>query len=216
MPIESRFSVPVPNCSIQSWILNTTTTGPLANEKAWIDADNPRTRYLTYSSAHLLAKRIAVGLIDHGVRPGDRVLVFSGNTILFPAIMLGIWMAGGVFTGANPGYVPRELAYQLKDSEARIMIAAEKCWDTAMRAVALAGMREEDVFALDDSIPGLDDESGWQFLEPQHWSQLLGSKEKGEAFRWGEPKDPTTTTCTLNYSSGTVSISSSGSHLRGR
>lgn len=203
MVIESRFSVPVPNWSIQKWIL-CSCCDPLPDKKVWIDADNPDTRYLTLSSARLLAKRIAVGLLEHGLRPGDRVLVFSGNNVVFPAVMLGIWMAGGVFTGANPSYVARELAYQLEDSGARIMLAASKSWEVALQAASMVGMDCGNVFAFDGSIPGLDQVKSIASTEPQHWTRLVASEEKGEMFVWDEPLDSSTTTCTLNYSSGTV------------
>lgn len=203
MAIESRFSVPVPNCSIQKWIFGS-CCDPLPDRKTWIDADNPNTQYLTLSSARLLAKRIAVGLLEHGLRPGDRVLVFSGNNVVFPVVMLGIWMAGGIFTGANPNFVPRELAYQLKDSGATIMLAATKSWKVAAQAAAMVGMGSGKVFTFDGSIPDLNDAENTTAAELQSWTRLVVSKEKGEKFVWDEPLDSSTATCTLNYSSGTV------------
>jgi acyl-CoA synthetase (AMP-forming)/AMP-acid ligase II len=138
MVLQSRFSISVPNCSIQKWIFGS-SSGPLlhGDSKAWVDADNPDTRFLTFAVARQLAKRVAVGLIESGIQPGDRVLVISGNSIIFPAVMLGIWMAGAIFTGANPGLMTRELAYQLRDSEAKFMLAAEPCWDTALEAAGM-------------------------------------------------------------------------------
>lgn len=207
MPIESRFSVAVPQCSIQSWILNLNEPSqPLSNSKAWIDASNP-SRYLTYASAHDLAKRVAVGLQHHGISRGDRVLVFAGNSITFPVLVLGIWMFGAIFTGANPGYTARELAYQLEDSGARTMIAAEGSWDVALQAAELAGLERENVFRLDGWVPGIDEKKKLPESErAQHWGNLLGSEEEAAAFTWEEPRNPRETTCTLNYSSGTVRV----------
>jgi acyl-CoA synthetase (AMP-forming)/AMP-acid ligase II len=206
MVIKSRFSVGIPNCSIQKWIFGS-CSDPLPDRKAWIDADNPTARYLTISSGRLLAKRIAVGLLEHGIQPGDRVLVLSGNSVVFPAVILGIWMAGGIFTAANPSYVARELAYQLKDSGATAMIATSTSWDVAVQAAGMVGMDPEDMFVLDDTIPGLDETERVTVAGTQHWTKLLASKEKGEAFVWEEPADSKTVTCTLNYSSGTVRLS---------
>ena len=203
MVIESRFSVGIPNCSIQKWIFGSCSY-PLPDRKAWIDADNPTTRYLTLSTGRLLAKRIAVGLREHGVQPGDRVLVLTGNSVVFPAIILGIWMAGGIFTAANPSYVARELAYQLKDSGARVMIAASASWDVAVQAAEMVAMEQGNMFVLDDTIPGLDETGRVTVAGTQHWTKLVASTEKGEAFVWDEPVNSKTATCTLNYSSGTV------------
>lgn len=207
MPIESRFSVAVPQCSIQSWIFNLNERSQsLSNRKAWIDASNP-SRYLTYASAHNLAKRLAVGLHQHGINRGNRVLVFAGNSVTFPALVLGIWMSGAVFTGANPGYTASELAYQLEDSGAMIMIATESSWDAALQAAELAGLEKGRVFQLDGWVPGIDEKKELHESERvQHWGNLLGSEEEAAAFMWEEPRNPHEMTCTLNYSSGTVRI----------
>lgn len=205
MVIKSRFSTDVPNCSVQQWLFGS-SSNPLPEKKAWIDADNPTTKFLTISSARLLAKRIAVGLLERGLQPGDRVLVFSGNNVVFPAIMLGVWMAGGIFTGANPSYVARELAFQLKDSGARFMLAADSSWGVAMDAAGVVGMASENIFVLDDTVPGGEDMAKMSLEEPQHWTRLLASREKAEAFEWTEPADSKTVTCALNYSSGTVCV----------
>ncbi|MBE3042568.1 AMP-binding protein, partial [Candidatus Bathyarchaeota archaeon] len=83
MPIQSRWTEPVPNCSIQQWIFGSSFDA-LSDRKAFIDADHPDTKFLTFADYRLAAKQIAVGLQAAGLRRGDRVLVFSGNTIYFP------------------------------------------------------------------------------------------------------------------------------------
>lgn len=178
------------------------------DSKAWIDADNPDTRFLTYSAARLLAKRVAAGLIKSGLQPGDRVLVISSNSVVFPAVMLGICMAGGIFTGANPGLMTRELAFQLRDSEAKLMLAAECCWDIAVEAGSMVGLAKDKIFLLDGNIPGLDPDRP---VSPQHWEMLLAPVDIAEGFEWEEPADSREATCTLNYSSGTVRISNGDS-----
>ncbi|KAH7148520.1 hypothetical protein EDB81DRAFT_465225 [Dactylonectria macrodidyma] len=205
MPIKSRFSVPVPNCSIQQWVFGS-PSGPLPDKKAWIDADRPETHFLTYTQGRLLAKRIAVGLIEDGVKPGDRVLLYSGNSIFFPAIAMGVWMAGAVFTGANHGYVARELAFQLKDSGACLMIAVESNFEAALEAASLVGMKHDRVFMFDSTLP----DSAQVEKQPQgdsrHWTELIASETKGDEFVWVEPEDSKTVTCGLNYSSGTTGV----------
>ncbi|KAF4447301.1 hypothetical protein F53441_9144 [Fusarium austroafricanum] len=204
MPIESRFSVSVPNCSIQQWIFGS-PSGPLPDKKAFIDADNPQHRYFTYDQARLFSKRIAVGLIDNGLEPGDRVLLFASNSIFFPVIAMGIWMAGGIFTGANPGYVTRELAHQLKDSETLFMIAAEGVIEVALAAASQVGMKTSQVFLLDSTW--LDSAVETQAQEgSRHWTELIASKSKGEKFAWVEPNNSKDSVCSLNYSSGTTGI----------
>ncbi|KAI9900781.1 hypothetical protein N3K66_005043 [Trichothecium roseum] len=207
MVIESRFSISIPECSFPQWIFGS-CSGPLPDRKAWIDAEDP-SRFITFRSARLLAKRIAVGLVKHGLEPGDRVLVSAGNSIYFPPLMLGIWMAGGVFTGANPGYVSRELAHQLRDSQARIMIAAEASLGVALEAAKLAGVESSNVFLFDSSVPGSDGAlaaAATARMGLEHWTTLIAPVEEGDKFEWFEPADPKEALCTLNYSSGTTGL----------
>ncbi|KAI5467167.1 hypothetical protein BGZ63DRAFT_19284 [Mariannaea sp. PMI_226] len=205
MPIKSRFSVPVPNCSIQQWVFGS-PSGPLPDKKAWIDPDRPDTHFLTYTEGRLLAKRLAVGLIEAGLKEGDRLLVYSGNSIFYPIAAMGVWMAGGIFSGANSGYVARELAFQLKDSGACMMFASAERFDVALEAASLAGMNHDRVFLFDSPPPdSLEPES----LPPngsRHWTELVAARSKGDDFVWSEPGDSSTVTCCLNYSSGTTGV----------
>ena len=206
MVIQSRFDAQIPKCSIQTWLFGS-SSGPLhqGDSKAWIDADNPEDRFLTFSAARLLAKRIAIGLIDAGLNPSDRVLVVSENSVVFPTLMLGVWMAGGIFTGANPCLNTRELTFQLRDSQAKFVFASEACWKVAHEAAILVRLPPEQVFLVDGSIPDLDFIVGLDApLPKQHWARFWAPVERAEIFEWMEPDDARQTTCTLNYSSGTV------------
>lgn len=113
-------------------------------------------------------------------------------------------MAGGVFTGANPGYTTRELAFQLRDSEASIMIAAEGALGTAMEAAAEVGMAAGSIFMFDSSRPDSPAIDNMPRGGNRHWTDLVASRTKGDDFVWAEPQDSKSVVCTLNYSSGTV------------
>ncbi|KAH8169408.1 AMP-binding enzyme domain-containing protein [Sarocladium implicatum] len=206
MPIDSRFSVDIPRCSIQKWIFGS-SSGSLSDSKAWIDPDDPAC-YLSLSDARLLAKRIAVGLKDHGAQTGDRVLIFSGNSIYFPAIVLGIWLAGCVFTGASPAYTARELAFQLEDSKASVVLTTPENAQTALDAARSCGLSAEDIFLLQRKLDteAEDFESIPKSTSPRDWTHLIASKSRGHSFDWVEPQRPEDTICTLNYSSGTTGL----------
>lgn len=215
MPIHSRLTVPIPSCSLQQWIFGSATS-PLPDYRALIDADRPSTYYLTLEDYRLLAKRVALGLLDPlggGVRAGDRVLVFSGNTLLYAPVFLGILMAGAVFTGANPGFVARELAYQIADSGAVLVLAAEQGLDVALEAVQMAGLRRDRVFVLDSTPPPPSGSGvskavpkGDSKGTPRHWHELVASVDQATSWSWSEPADPATAPCCLNYSSGTTGV----------
>lgn len=116
---------------------------------------------------------------------------------------MGILMAGGIFTGANPTYVARELAYQLKDSDAKFLIAVDGSLDVAIDATSQIGMSKDRVFIFDDA--GFEG-TGKGRHGIRNWNTLFGSVEEANRFVWYDVKDPRETICCLNYSSGTTGV----------
>lgn len=207
MPLTSRWNLDIPNCSLQQWIFGN-SSGPLPNRQIFIDAENPR-RYLTLGDYRLYSKRVAAGLRAAGLQTGDRVLLFSGNNLFFPTIFLGVLMAGGIFTGANPTFVARELAFQLSNSGASFLFVAEQALPIALEATKAVGLPASRIFVFDDKAFDQDIETARSLTyqnNVRHWSALLVNKEDGDKFSWVEPKDADSTTCCLNYSSGTTGV----------
>ncbi|RYP31961.1 hypothetical protein DL767_005502 [Monosporascus sp. MG133] len=203
MVVTSRWSVPVPNCSIQKWVFGT-SFDPLSDEPQFIDPERPDTHFLSHADYRLWSKRVALGLQKAGLKPGDRVLLFSGNNMFTPVVFMGILMAGGIFTGANPSFVTRELAYQLKDSGASFLIAADTSMDTALEAAGQVGLPKDCVYSFDATA--LDPSPGEKISKVRHWTELLAPKGEAANFDWVEPADAQTTICCLNYSSGTTGV----------
>ncbi|KAI2473128.1 acetyl-CoA synthetase-like protein [Annulohypoxylon bovei var. microspora] len=203
MTIESRWSTPIPNCSLQKWVFGS-SFGPLLDTPQFIDPDRPETHFITQSDYRLWAKRFALGLTRAGLKLGDRVLLFSGNSLFTPAVFMGVLMAGGVFTGANPSFVPRELAYQVKDSGASFLIASDASIEIAVEAATQAGLPRSRVYSFDATA--LNPEPGKARLGTQHWTTLLASREEATKFDWVEPADSNEQICALNYSSGTTGV----------
>ncbi|KAK3325898.1 hypothetical protein B0H66DRAFT_549727 [Apodospora peruviana] len=215
MTIESRWKVPIPRCSLQQWIFGS-AYDPLPDNYCFIDPENPDTNFITTSDYRLLSKRVALGLQKAGLGPGDRVLVFSGNNLFFPSVFLGILMAGGIFTGANPTFVPRELAYQLRDSGATFLFVAQAALETALEAAKEAGLPKERIYVFGGETspaskvpqtaspgPGLKGRT----KGVRHWTEIItGNLGQAESWSWKEPSDPENTTCCLNYSSGTTGV----------
>ena len=82
-------------------------------------------RTLTYSQVDDISSRFASALISLGVKKGDRVAVFLPNIPQLVFAFYGILRAGGVVVTCNPIYKEKELAYQLGDSGAKIVIACK-------------------------------------------------------------------------------------------
>ncbi len=80
---------------------------------------------------------------------GERVALLLPNCLAFPPCVLGILRTGGTLVSINPQYTTRELAYQLADSGARILVAhasasitPELLTQTAVKHVLVLGSRE--------------------------------------------------------------------------
>src|ERR1700759_648328 len=151
MPIKSRWNIDIPEVTLPGYVFGS-PDAPLSSNPLLMDARSPEKHFLTAENYRLWCQRFAAGLRIAGLQKGERVLLFSGNTIFFPVVIVGTIMAGGIFTGANPTYVPSELAYPLKDSGARYLITADSSLDTALEAARQIGMDESRIFLFDDGI----------------------------------------------------------------
>nr|MDO8082396.1 long-chain fatty acid--CoA ligase [Candidatus Freyarchaeota archaeon] len=80
-----------------------------------------------YNRKQLLgwAERLATALYYLGVRKGDVVAIYLPNSVQFLVAYFGILLAGATVTAISPLFVPREVAYQLKDSGAETIITMD-------------------------------------------------------------------------------------------
>ena len=116
---------------------------------------------------------------------------------------MGVIMAGGIFTGANPTFVARELAYQLQDSGATYLVCADGSLDTGIEAAKIAGMGLDRVFVFDNAVF---DGRGGRRKGCRYWGELIAPVEEGVGFAWDDLSTPELAdrTLALNYSSGTT------------
>lgn len=210
MVIKSRWNYPTPAVSLPTFIFSSAHT-PLPTTPAYISAKDPEKYHLSLDGYRLYAKRLASGLRRAGLQPGERVMLFSGNTLFFPSVVMGVIMAEGIFTGANPTYVARELAYQLKDSGARYLICAEASLETGMAAAREVGLGADRVFVFDDGVATFEGRKVEREMEGglvRHWTELLDSEENGRAYAWPEltTREELDRVVALNYSSGTTGV----------
>ena len=79
-------------------------------------------RKLGFRELHQLACRAAKGLQALGVGPGIHVGLHLPNTPHYAVCFFAVLMAGGRVVNFSPLAAPRELKYQLADSDAEIMV----------------------------------------------------------------------------------------------
>jgi acyl-CoA synthetase (AMP-forming)/AMP-acid ligase II len=105
----------------------------------------------------LLAERVrgvAAGLAAHGFRPGDVLALWAPNLPQWAGVALGAMAAGGTVTGANPACTERELATQLADAGASVLVTVPHLLPAARAAAAAAGVGELVVLGDADAEPG--------------------------------------------------------------
>ncbi|KAF1966306.1 acetyl-CoA synthetase-like protein [Bimuria novae-zelandiae CBS 107.79] len=212
MVLKSRWSFEIPKVSLPTYIFDSPTID-LPKTPALISAKDPEKYFLSIDAYRLYGQRFASGLLRNGLKPGERVLLYTGNTLFFPSVMIGIIMAEGVYTGANPTYVARELAYQLRDSGAKYLICAEGGLDTGIAAAQEVGLNADQVFIFDDGVAtfeGRKIEKDAPTLggKIRHWTDLLDSEEQGRAYHWPDLRtsEELDRVIALNYSSGTTGL----------
>ena len=133
-------------------------------------------------------------------------MLFSPNDIFFPVIFMGVIMAGGIFTGANPAYVARELIHQLRVSEPRFLLCAPGSLETGLKAASQVSLPQDHVYVF-KTIP-VTGPWGESDRGCRHWSTLMASVAEGKAFRWENlsSREECEKTIVLNSSSGTTGL----------
>ncbi|MET8983560.1 long-chain fatty acid--CoA ligase [Streptomyces sp. NPDC004539] len=80
---------------------------------------------LSYAQVDAAAGQVANLLVAAGVRPGDKVALSMPNLPYFTFAYYGILKAGATVVPLNVLLKPREVAYHLQDSDAKVLIAFE-------------------------------------------------------------------------------------------
>ena len=102
-------------------------------------------RTMTYGQLDQQAQRVAAALAAIGIAPGDHVALSCPNLPWFPIAYYGILKAGAVVVPLNVLLKPREIAYHLKDSDAKALIAFEGTAELPLAAMAKAACDEAGV-----------------------------------------------------------------------
>jgi long-chain acyl-CoA synthetase len=94
----------------------------LAPQKEAVVWSNVR---LTYGELDKLSNRVANALVEMGIGYGDKVALSCPNLPFFPIVYYGIMKAGAAVVPLSVLFTPREIAYHLKDSDAKAVFVFE-------------------------------------------------------------------------------------------
>lgn len=89
-----------------------------------------QSRIITYSELDRMSDSFAAGLVDMGLKKGDRVAIVLPNSVAFAICYFGILKAGGVVAATNPTYPPKRMAYQINDCDAQFVITLSLFYET--------------------------------------------------------------------------------------
>jgi len=90
---------------------------------------------LTYADVAEQSRRLAAGLIDLGVAPGDRVAVLVDNRIDYPIVTFAIARAGAVAVALNYSYRGDEIVQRLEQAGASVLVSIDASVATDFLAV---------------------------------------------------------------------------------
>ncbi|KIV94686.1 hypothetical protein PV10_02430 [Exophiala mesophila] len=157
-------------------------------------ADNPSRKY-TYAQLKQAAVDFGKGLrSNYDLKKGDVVGLFAPNEVDTPAIVFGTLWAGAILSPANPGYTQAELVYQLKDSNATVLVTHASVLDVAKKAAAEVGINESSIILLGEGRDPLN--------RIKHWTSV---RNLSGTSRYRIPKiAPKEDLAFLVYSSGTT------------
>lgn len=185
MAFASRFpDVEIPELSVPQFVLS--GAADRGDAPALVDGLSGETISFAQLAHHV--DRVAAALRARGLAKGDVVAVLCPNTIWYPVVFHGIAAAGCVTSPINSLYTADEIAFQLKDSGAKVLVTISLFLDRAQAAV-----EKQPV----DEVIVLDGAEGHASLR-----DLLGS----DAPSVEVDVDPATDLVTLPYSSGTTGL----------
>lgn len=80
---------------------------------------------ISFAQTLRAAEAFAGWLQAQGLRKGDRVALMMPNILAYPAAIFGTLLGGFTVVNVNPLYTARELAHQVNDAGARILVVIE-------------------------------------------------------------------------------------------
>lgn len=93
-------------------------------------------RTLTFGVLDDLSARLAAFLRAKGCVPGDVVGIHLPNIPQYPITLAGVLRAGCAATGVSPLLTPPEVAYQLNDAGAKVLITLDALFEPRVAGVA--------------------------------------------------------------------------------
>jgi acyl-CoA synthetase (AMP-forming)/AMP-acid ligase II len=132
----------IPDTALTPFVLG--RAEELGDKVAIVEAASGRS--YTYAELAANVSKLAAGLHARGFRKGDVLAIMSPNLPEYPIAFHGVATAGGINTTLNPTYTADEIAFQLNDSRARLLLTVPALAGKAQEAAAKSKVEEVIVF----------------------------------------------------------------------
>jgi acyl-CoA synthetase (AMP-forming)/AMP-acid ligase II len=130
--------VVIPDIALSPFVLG--RASKLGDKVAIVEVGSGRS--YTYRQIADGVRQLAAGLHARGFRKGDVLAIMSPNVPEYPIAFHGVATAGGVNTTLNPTYTADEIAFQLNDSHARLLLTIPALVPKAQEAAAKSKVEE--------------------------------------------------------------------------
>ncbi|MGK7377947.1 AMP-binding protein [Planococcus sp. 1R117A] len=108
---------------------------------------------VSYRELYDSSKRFANYLQTLGIRKGDRVAIMLPNCPQAVISFYGVLYAGGVVVMTNPLYTEREIAYQMNDSGARVIVSLDILFPRISKAIKDTKLENVIITGIKDYLP---------------------------------------------------------------
>ena len=181
--------VPVPNASLYSHVFR--DFDKFGRKIALVNGETGRE--FSFNEIKEKTNRLSSALNRKGIEKGDVVALVAPNCPEYAIFFFGCLASEATVTTCNPAYTADELAYQFKNSDAKIVATVSECLDTVRKAAEMNGI--SDIIVIDES----------QQSEAGLISYQSLIEDSGSAFRTPQV-DVINDVAVLPYSSGTTGL----------
>ncbi|OQU95487.1 AMP-binding enzyme domain-containing protein isoform 1 [Cladophialophora immunda] len=201
---KSPYSIDIPLIDVNTFVFQ---SGSKASREApqYFDADTPA-KCFSLAQGEIYSKRVALGLQQLGLKADERLLLYSNNRLFFPVVIWGTIAAGCIFSAASPSASASELAYQLRDSGAALLLTGPDGIAVALNAASEAGLSRNRVLVFHDPDEDL---SSYNLHGLNSWTNIWASEDAVRHWSWkrlATIEEVDGKTAIINYSSGTTGL----------
>ena len=111
--------------------------------------------HITYRQLDEYSDAFAAALVDMGLKKGESVAIIMPNCAAFAISYWGILKAGGIVSATNPTYPPKRMAYQINDSDSKIIVCLSMFYNLVKGIQAETKAKTVIVANIKDFLPGI-------------------------------------------------------------